>query len=65
MHFNFVVITILADSLSLGQFYYCEINFPWKVSGRKCVSPRGELGVSKDGHFQNIKMYKNGKFDSH
>ncbi len=37
-----------------------------KVSGCICLSPaKGELGCSKDGHFRNIKMYKNGKDDSH
>ncbi len=28
------------------------------------IFPRGTLGGSKNGHF-NIKMYKNGKIDSH
>ncbi len=28
------------------------------------ISRRGDPGGSKDGHFQNIKMYKNGNADS-
>ncbi len=35
-----------------------------KADGR--IRPaKGELGGSKDSHFRNIKMYKNGKIDSH
>ncbi len=36
-----------------------------KVSGRICLSPLGgELRTSKDCHFRNIAMYKNGKVNS-
>ncbi len=36
------------------------------ISMRICLSPtREELGASKEGHFRNKKMYKNGKVASH
>ncbi len=43
-----------------------EHKIPYKkVSGGIYLSPsRGELGGSKDDHFRNKKMYKNGKVDS-
>ncbi len=63
MLFNSVVIIILTTP-SFGFVIMKSISYE-KVGGCIHLSPpRGELGGSKDGHFRNIKMYKNGKFDS-